>query len=220
MSEYQYYEFQAIDRPLTPAEQKKVASLSSRVDPHPTSAVFVYHYSDLPANPLQLLRRYYDAFFYIANWGSTWLAFRLPRHVLNLETIQQYLVEDYVVADEAGDYILLLISREDEEGYGWTEGEGRLAPLLPLRQALLRGDFRLLYLAWLTTLNLWDRDEAVVEPPIPAGLRNLTPSLQAFIEEFNRDPHLVTVAARESPPIGTVNEEAITQAIDALSPDE
>ena len=43
MSEYQYYEFQAIDRPLTPEEQEAVARLSSRVAPHPRRTVFVYH---------------------------------------------------------------------------------------------------------------------------------------------------------------------------------
>jgi hypothetical protein len=51
MSEYQYYEFQALDRPLTQEEQEAVASLSSRVDPHPRRAVFVYHYSDFQGNP-------------------------------------------------------------------------------------------------------------------------------------------------------------------------
>jgi hypothetical protein len=35
MSEYQYYEFQAIDRPLTAEEQQAVSKLSSRVEPHP-----------------------------------------------------------------------------------------------------------------------------------------------------------------------------------------
>jgi hypothetical protein len=40
MSEYQYYEFQAIDRPLTPEEQAAVARLSSRTEPHPWRAVF------------------------------------------------------------------------------------------------------------------------------------------------------------------------------------
>jgi hypothetical protein len=35
MSEYQYFEFQAIDRPLTAEEQETVARLSSRVHPHP-----------------------------------------------------------------------------------------------------------------------------------------------------------------------------------------
>lgn len=55
MSEYQYYEFQAIDRPLTIEEQRTVSNLSSRVDPHPRRAIFVYHYTRLPADAKELL---------------------------------------------------------------------------------------------------------------------------------------------------------------------
>ena len=67
MSEYQYYEFQAIDRPLTPKEQQAVAQLSSRVDPHPRRAVFTYSWSDFPASAQDILARYYDAMLYMAN---------------------------------------------------------------------------------------------------------------------------------------------------------
>lgn len=70
MSEYEYYEFQAIDRPLTKEEQQAVARLSSRVAPHPWQAEFVYHWSDFPADPREVLARYYDAMLYIAYWGS------------------------------------------------------------------------------------------------------------------------------------------------------
>ena len=220
MSEYQYYEFQAIDRPLTPVEQEKVASLSSRVDPHPTSAVFIYHYSGFRGEPLEVLQRYYDAFFYIASWGTTRLAFRLPRHLVNLEAMNRYAVEGYVEIINASDYVILEITVENEEGYGWTDGEGRLTPLLPLREALLRGDSRLLYLAWLTTLNSWEVDEETVEPPVPAGLGDLTPSLRAFIEEFRLDPHLITVAAGASSPMRAVSEESVRLAISALSREE
>jgi hypothetical protein len=45
MSTYQYYEFQAIDRLLTDEEQQAVAQLSSRLEPHPRQAVFVYHWN-------------------------------------------------------------------------------------------------------------------------------------------------------------------------------
>lgn len=67
MSTYQYYEFQAIDRPLTVEEQHAVSNLSSRVEPHLRRSVFIYHYSDLGADPKELLAKYYDAIFYIAN---------------------------------------------------------------------------------------------------------------------------------------------------------
>jgi hypothetical protein len=58
MSTYQYYEFQALDRPLTEVEQEAVSRLSSRVGLHPTRAVFVYNYSDFPGRAVDLLAEY------------------------------------------------------------------------------------------------------------------------------------------------------------------
>jgi hypothetical protein len=44
MSEYQYYEFQSIDRPLTVQEQAEIQELSSRGKVTSTQAVFLYNY--------------------------------------------------------------------------------------------------------------------------------------------------------------------------------
>ncbi|MEH2078268.1 MAG: hypothetical protein V7K57_28380 [Nostoc sp.] len=44
MSEYQYYEFQALDRPLTASEQASISSFSSRVQLSTTNAIFTYSY--------------------------------------------------------------------------------------------------------------------------------------------------------------------------------
>ena len=85
MSEYQYYEFQAVDRPLTPEEQAKVSSLSSRTTASAYSASFVYHWSDLPANEEDLLAKYFDALLYLANWGTSRLLFRFPRSAIETE---------------------------------------------------------------------------------------------------------------------------------------
>jgi hypothetical protein len=46
MSEYQYYEFQTIDCPLTPKEQAEIKELSSRVKLTQTQAIFLYNYGD------------------------------------------------------------------------------------------------------------------------------------------------------------------------------
>lgn len=46
MSEYQYYEFQAIDRPLTQKEQDEIRKRSSRVQLTPNQAISLYHYGD------------------------------------------------------------------------------------------------------------------------------------------------------------------------------
>ena len=183
MSEYQYYEFQAIDRPLTPEEQQAVARLSSRVDPHPWRAVFTYSFGGgIGRRAKDLLADYYDALLYLANWGSRQLAFRFPKELVDPEQLRQYNVEtleypsDTITVSTGEEYAILDIQLHEEEGLGWIEGEGWLGSLVGLRDAILQGDHRVLYLAWLKGLELaYDVDEDAQEPPMPSGLGELTP---------------------------------------------
>jgi hypothetical protein len=221
MSEYQYYEFQAIDRPLTPEEQQAVSRLSSRVDPHPRRALFIYHYSDFPGRAKDVLAKYYDAMFYIANWGSVRLAFRLPKSLVDVQDIEPYCIEDAVTIEEVGDYVVVHMEVNDEEGFGWTEGEGYLDSLLPLRDDILRRDYRVLYLAWLAALKtVWGIDEEMREPPLPPGLKKLSPALLSFIDAFSIDQHLVTAAAKASQEPTKIAETDVRQVIARLSREE
>jgi hypothetical protein len=70
VSEYQYYEFLAIDHPLNAAEQAQVRSLSTRAGIIATSFVNEYHWGDFRGDPGRLMERYYDAHLYVANWGT------------------------------------------------------------------------------------------------------------------------------------------------------
>jgi hypothetical protein len=202
MSEYQYYEFQAIDRPLTDEEQRAVASLSSRVDPHPRQAVFVYHWGDFRGKPRDILLKYYDAMLYVASWGSRQLMFRFPRGALDLASAEAYcqplIVQDHVSFSVEGDYVVLNVEFHDEEGGGWVEGEGWLPAVLGLRDDILAGDYRALYLAWLKVLMVDDLLESVPEPPVPPGLGTFTPALHKFAEFFQIDDMLIRVAAEAS----------------------
>ena len=218
MSEYQYYEFQAIDRPLTDEEQRAVSRLSSRVDPHPRQAVFVYHYSDLPTNAKQLLAKYYDAMFYIANWGTTQLMFRFPQKLVDVRQIEPYCVEDSITCETIGEYVILDILWNDEGGEydDWVEGEGFLDSLISLREAILRQDYRVLYLAWLSAFHAGMMEEDEVEPPVPPGLQKLTPALRRFMEAFHVDEALVAAAAKASPTAQTPSPTALRQTIAAL----
>ena len=223
MSEYQFYEFRAIDRPLTQDEMDAVGRLSSRVDLSPHHAIFVYNYSDLPASAEALLAKYFDAMFYIANWGSCRLMFRLPKHAIDLEQMRAYcrplIVEEYVTLTVHDEHIVLNIEWHDDGGWGWIEGEGWLPRLMPLRDDLLRGDVRLLYLAWLVAITWEDMLDTVTEPPVPPGLRQLSAPLQAFIELFDLDSNLVAAAAEASGALTSISEEQLRQAIVQLSPD-
>src|SRR5512138_3156964 len=90
MSEYQYYEFLAIDQPLNPEDLAYVRTLSRRVQPTPTQAIFTYSYGDFPGDPLKLLAKHYDVMLYLANWGSKQLAFRFPRGAIDQQAFTPY----------------------------------------------------------------------------------------------------------------------------------
>jgi len=199
MSEYQYYEFQALDRPLTDEEQRAVSSLSSRVAPHPRRAVFVYNYGDFRGEPEELVANYYDAMYYVANWGTTRLMLRFPKELVDVEQMAPYCLNDYISCEVVGDYVVLDMNQWQEEGYyEWVEGEGTLDGLLALREDILQGDYRTLYLAWLAGIDSWEMTEDVVEPPVPPGLQTPTPALRRFVEAFHLDEALVKVAAEAS----------------------
>ncbi|MBT2480466.1 hypothetical protein [Streptomyces sp. ISL-94] len=67
MSEYQYYEFQALDRPLSGDQREALRSVSSCARITATSFTNEYHWGDLRGNPLTLVERYFDAHLYVAS---------------------------------------------------------------------------------------------------------------------------------------------------------
>lgn len=245
MSEYQYYEFLAIDRPLSAEDIAYVRTLSRRVEPTSTRAAFTYSYGDFPGDPLALLAKHYDALFYVANWGSKQLAFRFPRSAIDQEALKPYYYGcEEIELTTKGQYVILNISFQEEEGLGWIEGEGLLGALAPLRDDIMRGDLRALYLAWLLSAGRAggeydgeeyddegydDEDEesddsaagdaseagGMIEPPVPPGLGQLTAPLRAFIEFFGVDQDLVAAAAQTSPPL-TATDEPLAQWVPLL----
>ena len=87
MSEYQYYEFQAVDQPLTQGQISELRAYSSRAQITPTSFINVYHWGDFKGNPEKWMEKYFDAFLYLANWGSRWFMLRLPEKPLGEQLI-------------------------------------------------------------------------------------------------------------------------------------
>ncbi|MCC3421211.1 MAG: hypothetical protein JGK12_21385 [Microcoleus sp. PH2017_01_SCD_O_A] len=238
MSEYQYYEFQSVDRRLTQSEQEAISKLSSRAQISSSRAIFVYSYGDLPGNEKQLLIKYFDAMFYIANWGSLQLMFRFPKGLIDIELMGKYCVEDIVEVSEINNFVVLEISINEEEGFnGWIEGEGNLSSLIGLRQEILQGDYRLLYLAWLKGITYLDElddededddeeneddenDEEGLEPPVPPNFGKLSSSLQAFIDIFEVDEHLLKAAISASVAKPSIPESSIKEAIKKLERSE
>ena len=53
MSEYQYYEFRAIDRLLTSTEMAELRAISSRAEISPHSLTNEYHFGNFKGDPLK-----------------------------------------------------------------------------------------------------------------------------------------------------------------------
>jgi hypothetical protein len=71
--------------------------------------------------------------------------------------------------------------------------------MVAARSELLGGDHRLLYLAWLMGIQ-WDHvDDEDTEPPVPAGLADLSGALRAIADFLDIDEDLIAVAAEASP---------------------
>ncbi|MCB0597118.1 MAG: hypothetical protein H6557_25265 [Lewinellaceae bacterium] len=207
MGEFQCYKFKSIDRPLNESERREVDGLSSRGQVTSHSATFIYHYSDFRHNPETVLEKYFDAMLYFSNWGMKRLMFRLPAELINAKEVARYCHGDEYgsrsieLKRRSGCY-LLDIEFSDEEGGGWMEEEDyELDDLAPLRDNILNGDYRALYLAWAHFSQLSEEEgpsESDV-PPVPPNLRHLTAALKAFIDFFEIDEDLVAAAQSASP---------------------
>ncbi len=210
MSTYQFYEFAAVDRPLDDEEFAAVRALSTRARMSRTHFVNDYQWGDFKGNPRTLVERFYDAHLYFANWGTRHLMLKLPAKLLDAKTAARYEVAPLAEVWQHRGSTVLSFTSDDEEQEWDDDLEGALSGLIGVRAELAAGDLRPLYLAWLAGIGVWERDEdvfdeefdGVPEPPLPAGLSDLTGPQRALADFLRLDRDLLAVAADASPAPG------------------
>ena len=203
MSEYQYYEFQAVDRALSKEDRAELRRISSRAQITATSFTNHYEWGDLKADPGNMVKRWFDLHLYLANWGSRRFMIRLPKKFIDRDRFADFLpgIDEVAIYDSGDNTIFDVdIAEMPEDSYEWDDGSGWLAALAPLRADLLSGDLRVLYLAWLIGVQ-WDVVPGNEMEPLP-GIGPTNGGLEAFADFFRIDPDLVR-AASES---GAVSE--------------
>lgn len=208
VSEYQYYEFLAVDRPLSAPELEQVRALSTRAQITATSFTNEYHWGDFRGDPAKLTEQLYDAHLYFANWGSRRLLLRLPASLLSVESVTPYCMDESLSAWTRSGHTLLDFSLASEGGDEWDfDSSYTLSAFVGLRAELAAGDLRALYIAWLAGLTVWefqedDEEEYIlaVEPPVPAGFGALSGPQRALADFLCVDSDLLAVAARTSAP--------------------
>ncbi len=145
MSEYQYHEFQAIDRPLDEADRQALRALSTRARISTTSFTNSYEWGDFKGDPAKLMARWFDLHLYITNWRTRRLMIRLQRRLVDQRLLGGFLHGvDCVELSVSGENPIFDIVREElEPEDDYDDGSGWLAALASLRADILAGDLRL-----------------------------------------------------------------------------
>ena len=223
MSEYQYYEFLAVDQPLGKEDIAALRSLSTRARITATSFTNHYNWGDFKGDPRRLMDRWFDLHLYFANWMSRQIMIRLPKRLINRDKLDTFLRGvSSVEIRTSGENVIIDIWHDyeppkytdDDDGSGW------LGALAPLRADLLGGDWRMFYLLWLMEAQVGTIKDDEREPL--AGIGPLNSGLETFADFFHIDRDLVQAAAEESPytrgdPLPTASTRA---AAIAAIPDE
>jgi len=94
---------------------------------------------------------YFDAFLYVANWGTHLFMLRLATKLLFLDAARQYCPGGPAsVREKSGHLIFTFLSEDEPSGEG-IEGDGLLDSLVPVRNEIAWDDLRALYLGWLSS---------------------------------------------------------------------
>ena len=219
MSEYQYYEFQTIDRQLTDEEKKTLRGYSGRAMITATRFVNSYSYGDFRGDESEWMAKYFDAFLYMANWGTHRLMLRLPHSLLSLESVRGYCAGETLAARAAGNHVILDFRSDNEGGDGdWIEDDNdTLSMLVPIRSELAAGDLRALYIAWLCGVQNGEFEDNDLEPPCPPGLGSLSEALEAFAEFLRVDQDLIDAAAVASLGLPAIDDNVLSHWVAGLS---
>lgn len=200
MSEFQYYEFQALDRALTDKEMSEMRKVSSRARISPKKFINFYSYGDFQGDEDKWMDKHFDAFLYMANWGTRRLILRFPNDSIDRKLIKQFCPGEVATFRTTKGHTIIEYCIDDCDEHGWLEEENDfLDAISPVRSELLSNDYRLLYLGWLLCVQYGDLSGDAVEPPVPLGLCKLSKAQKYFVEFFNLDPELLKLATLTSP---------------------
>lgn len=225
MSEYQYYEFLAIDRSLTCDEMAELRALSTRANITPASFTNEYNWGDFKGNPDKLMERYFDAHVYMANWRTATFMLRLPIEALAKETAEAFMFEYIMECEATKTHWIITWYLEESENYdrfNLDDGSGWMARLAPVRDELLRGDIRSLYIGWLRAVAYGIIEDDEMEPLPVSGLGSWTSAQQSLAEFLEVDTDLLAGAGigRPAAQDGEILPEEMKKWIDALPRDE
>lgn len=225
MSEYQYLEFQAVDRPLNDKQLAFAERQSSRAEVSRRSLTVEYHYSDFRGDVDGLLRSGFDVFLHYANFGVREIRLRLPggfpfRKIVWSKFVDGERLKWSKDATGKGGILKLLPYHEAGEIEEAWEFDEYVDAAIQIRERLIAGDLRGLYLLWLCAADDdYNDPNETIEPPVPHGIAELPGRSENLLTFFGLDTLLLKAAAEgvENTPANVALDNALEDWVRSLS---
>lgn len=217
MSEYQYVVFQAVDGPLNDKQLQFAQRQSTRAEVSRWSLSVEYHYSSFRGDVDGLLRNGYDVYLQFTSYGSHELKLRLPRGMPFPKGIWSNYVDGERLlwksdAKGSGGILTLHPYQDASDFIGVWDAQKYLEAAVYVRERLISGDLRALYLLWLAAAgDDYNNPEEAIEPPVPHGIAELATRGGGILTFFGLDPLLLVAAGKDlkpAPPDATQDHAA------------
>jgi len=209
VSEYQYVVFQAVDGPLNDKQLEFAQRQSTHAEVSRWSLSVEYHYSSFRGDVDGLLRRGYDVYLQYTNYGSREIKLRLPRGMPVAKSVWSKYVDGEQLhwkSDAKGSGGILSLHPFHEAGdldEVW-ETQKYLDAAIHVRERLMSGDLRALYLLWLCAADDdYNDPKEIIEPPVPHGIAESATYGGEILTFFGLDPLLLTAAGKDVDPAPT-----------------
>lgn len=202
MSEYQYVAFQAVDGPLNDMQLEFAQRQSTRAEVSRWSLSSEYHYSSFRGDVHGLLRKGYDVYLQYTSYGSREIKLRLPGGMPIAEMVWSKYVDGQHLewksdAEGSGGILSLHPFHETGNFDAVQEKQPLLDALIAVRERLMIGDLRALYLLWLCAADDDYNDPAeMIEPPVPHGIAESATYGGEILTFFGLDPLLLVAAGQ------------------------
>ncbi|MGB7345190.1 MAG: hypothetical protein WBD20_13330 [Pirellulaceae bacterium] len=213
MSEYQFVAFRAIDRALDDKQLAFAEDQSSHSELSRWEMSVEYHYSSFRGDVDGLLRRGFDMYLAYTNYGGREIKLRLPNGLpFSKPTLKAFLSCEGISwkKDPKGKGGILNVfpfheSGEIEEVWDLDD---YLDSLAKVREQLIGGDLRALYLLWLCAAYDDNEDPTeMIEPPVPHGLDTMPQRSTELLPFFDLDPLTLNAAADGVPGFDPTTDE-------------
>jgi len=224
VSEYQYVVFRAVDGPLNDKQLEFAQRQSTRAEVSRWSLSVEYHYSSFRGDVDGLLRRGYDVYLQYTNYGNREIKLRLPHGMPVTKSVWSKYVDGEQLhwkGDAKGRGGVLSLQPFHEAGdldEVW-ETEQYLDAAVRVRERLMSGDLRALYLLWLCAADDDDNDpEEMIEPPVPHGIAESASYSGELLSFFGLDPLLLVAAGSgvAAAPNGESENQPVAQWVESL----